>query len=274
MYVNNCDGNEAFNDDSTCLDENPLNDQICVSTQADLTGDNSLWNGDRTFQVFDELCMNDKPVYHYVQLSNSTFVEYDDNYTILEVDETSFYVHYELFEIDVNGTESIGMWMLTQDEISTNYIAFCESEDLEECTESNWHVQTLFVSHGNKTDITTGDGYIDDVIDEFMTITNGHCDSRLSDENEMDNNDTKNEGKATMIVLIVVCVLMLLMLICAAPFCVRKWLECHGNGKKEAVSDMEEDPEPDQEQTLEVEVEVNLSKDTNSNGEAITMTQV
>ena len=128
------------------------------------------------------------------------------------------------------------------------------------------------VDHGNKTDITVGDGFIGDVIDEFMTITYGYCDSQVSDE--MDHSDTKNKVQDTMIVLIMVSILMLLMLIFAAPFCVGKWLECHGNGKKEAVSDMEEDPEPDQEQTLEVEVEVNLSKDTNSNGEAITMTQV
>merc|ERR1719325_541866 len=108
-----------------------------------------------------------------------------------------------------------------------------------------------------------------------MTISNGHCDSRLSTEEGV---TSKNGGKATMIVLVAVCVVMLLMLICAAPFCVRKWMEVRGNGKKEAVSDMEEDivdPEPENVQALEVEVEVNLSKDhTDSNGEAITTTQV
>ena len=270
MYVSNCDGNQAFNEDSTCLDENPLDTEICISTQSDSSsgGSNSLWNNDRTFQIFDELCLNDKPVYHYVQQNDSTFVDYD-NYTVEEVEETSFYVHYQVMEIDVSGNETIGMWMLSQDEISTNYLAYCQQEDLEDCTANNWYVQTLFISHGNLTDITLGDGYIDDVIDAFMTITNGHCDSMLSNEEDKISGD---EWKASMIGL---CVVMLLMLVSAAPFGVQRWLAYHGNGKKEAVADMEEedvvDPEPDHVQALDVDVRVNLSND---DGDAITTTQV
>jgi len=274
MYVSNCDGNQAFNEDSTCLDDNLMDDEICISAQSDAFNSIPLLNSDRTFRIFDELCMNDQPVYHFVQRNDSNLVEIDDadgneTFIVEEVEEMTFYVHYQLLE----GLP--GMWMLSKDEISTNYLAFCQQEDLEDCTGNNWYVQTLFASEseGTSTNKTSGDGYIADVIDEFMTISNGHCDSRLSTEEGV---TSKNGGKATMIVLVVVCVVMLLMLICAAPFCVRKWLEVRGNGKKEAVSDMEEDvndPEPENVQSLEVEVEVNLSKDhTDSNGEAITTT--
>jgi flagellar basal body-associated protein FliL len=79
-----------------------------------------------------------------------------------------------------------------------------------------------------------------------------------------------------MIVLVVVCVVMFLMLICVAPFCVRKWLGCTENVKKQAVADMEEEDDihdPENVQASEVEVEVNLAKDhTDSNGGAIKST--
>merc|ERR1719499_73204 len=263
MYISSCDGNQAFNDDSTCLDENPLDDLICVSTQS------NLWSSDRTFLLFDELCLNDKPVYHFVKQNDSSFIEYeignDTNDTIIleEIEETTFYLHYQLMEIDVSGNETIGLWMLTQDEISTNYLAFCEEEELEDCTEGNWYIQTLFISHDNKTQ--GGDGYIDDVIDEFMTITNGRCDSALVDGEGNGSDD--GDSTSTMIVLVVLCVVMLLVLLCVVPFCIRRWIYCGGERKgKEAVSDMEEDvveQEPENiDMSLEVEVEVNLSKDT------------
>jgi len=273
MYISSCDGNQAFNDDSICLEENPMDDEICISTES------TLWNGDRTFRLFDEFCLNDKPVYHFVLQSESSFIEYDigndTNETIIleEIEETTFYVHYQVIGIDFNGNESnetIGFWMLTRDEISTNYMAFCDEDELVDCTAGKWYLQTLFVSHDNKTQ--GGDGYIDDVIDEFMTITNGRCDSAYV---EGEGTGSDDDSTATMIVLIVLCVLMSFVLLCVVPFCIRRWMYCNGGKvRKQAVSDMEEevDPEPENiDMSLEVEVEVNLSKDTTDG--VITSTQ-
>jgi len=284
MYISSCDGNQAFNDDTTCLDENPLDDLICVSTQSDLVSDGSLWNSDRTFMLFDELCLNDKPVYHFVKQNDSNFIEYDigndtnDTIILEEIEEMTFYIHYQQIEIDVGGDDKIGLWMLTRNEISTNYLAFCEEEELEDCNEGKWYIQTLFMEH-DKFDNKTqgGDGYIDDVLNEFMTINNGRCDSAYVD-GEGNSNPDDGDSTSTMIVLVVLCVLMLLVLLCVVPFCIRKWIYCHGDRKgKEAVSDMEEDvvgQEPeDIDMTLEVEVEVNLSKDDTATDGGITTTR-
>jgi len=217
--------------------------------------------------------MNEKPVYHFVQYNDSFVTEYD-NFTVEEVVETTYYVHYQMVTGWSADDTQIGVWMLTKNEVSQNYMAFCMQDTLEDCIGNNWYIQSLVLDDTvlEKNSTASGDGYIRDILNEFMTISDGRCNVALVNHAT----DPSSSDKTTMIVLIVLSVLMLLMLICAAPFVVRKCTEYRGDGvkSKHAVGDMEEEIDHEEagnmQTALEVEVEVNVPT---ASGKAITSTQ-
>jgi len=267
VRISECGGNQAFMEETECLNSMNDEDEICISTA------NNQWDGDRTFLMLDDLCLNDHPVYHFVVRSGSEFVEYDnvswsnESYVVEEVAESTYYVHYELVYLDVTGNETVGQWLLTLDEISENYMARCDEEVLTDCTAGSWMVRGQFVterdmdgdshSEGGSVEMEVGDGLIMDVLDEFMTVRRGNCDSLYSANNG-------NDDGEYISLWVIVLVVMSVLIICIISFLVVK-SRCRGDDKH-SIPDSEE-------AELDVEVQVKMSTE-NGNAEWITTTQV
>eukprot|EP00483_Globobulimina_turgida_P010585 UN10606 len=151
-------GGEPFTDDGLdCLTENEYDDVLCFYSN------NSLWNGERDFEIHPTLCSDDKPVYRYTIYNNSDENEDEfgnQNEYIFRI----YYLHFYEELIYSDGTETIGKWIITQDEITIKALATCEKDNLLECSENSWIVD----------DVQEGefDGILNKVIDKYMVITN------------------------------------------------------------------------------------------------------
>jgi len=269
-----CGGGQAFSGDLECLESNPLGDEICVSTA------DTLFGAERTFLVLGDLCLNEKAVYHFMARNSSEFVEYD-NFSWAEgstwveaVDEVNYYIHYELVPLDVTTDATVGRWMITQHEISANYLAYCGEEDLADCTVGSWTVLGLFTpeiedesdeTEGNQTvpdsnPEVVADGYIMDIVDEIMTVRDGNCEEIDDGAAEEANGD----GKGASVAVAVVVPVLLVLIICVALFVARRHIPCLRGEDKHSVPDAE---------TMEVEVEVTMPMPADS-GVSTNYTQV
>jgi len=192
VYVSDCAANGAFTG-LECLEDKLYEDEICITTE------DTLWGGDRTFSVYEELCANDEPIYHFIVYNDSKLIEFGGN-TLSDGVEATFYLHYQpqfLFSTD---NETTPFWMITKDEISVNYLAKCMEEDLMDCTANKWNVK---VTEMDQDLNGTLDGIIREILDVGMTISDGACTAegvRMED-------DQSNTG-------IIVAVLLVLLAIC------------------------------------------------------------
>jgi len=197
IYISDCGSSGAFTD-LECLDNNQYEDEICISTNT------SWWQGEQTFEVYDQLCVHDKPVYRLiVELNETTTIGFNGAVVDATVQEI-FYVHYQPDYVLVTDNETTPQWMVSKDKISVEYIAICQQEDLMECTASNWKRKVTQFADGDGLN-----GIVLDLLDNVMTVSDGACKSTL---NQKDN----GWGSAGTVVVIVVTILALT--ICVSAF--------------------------------------------------------
>lgn len=162
ILVSDCGNNAAFTG-LDCLENNIYEEEICVTTNS------SLWNSARTFTIDIEQCANDQPIYHYVVYNESNWIKIGGE-VVGNAVEATYYVHYQPDYRFSTDTEKTGQWMLTKDEVSVNYLAFCWQEDLMACTGGNWEIQYQQFAEGDGLD-----GIILNILDPHMTVSDGSC---------------------------------------------------------------------------------------------------
>jgi len=212
MTVYDCSpsNNGALNgDDLSCLDDLSYGEEICVSTN------HSLWSGTdfhRTFQLYDKLCSNEEPIYHFVQYNDSKSLVLPSGEILNAEVEATFYLHFEWVYPTVTDNETVGQWWLSRDEMTEyNRIAFCQQDDLMDCTRNQWNVKVT--SHGM-------DGTIFNLIDSFSSVLEGHCDTHFGDQ--LYGNSAVSDGMVISVGLVAVTVsasLLCLLMLGLIGFC-------------------------------------------------------
>jgi len=195
MLIFDCSnqGNGAFGDDElNCLEEKEYDDEICFSSN------HTLWSGHphRTFTVNKELCSNDEPVYHYVLFNDSRSLILPSG-DILSADiEATFYLHYELVYRTVTDNETVGQWWISKNEMNKkNRIGFCDEENLMDCSSKKWVVTVT--EQGI-------DGTIYNLLDEFTSVRDGHCDLHFDARSEDETDGLSAEGIVAVVSAVVV----------------------------------------------------------------------
>ena len=240
VYISECNNNGAFTG-LECLESNIYEEEICVLTNS------SLWNRARTFTIYDELCANDQPIYHYIVYNESKTAEFGGVELGAEV-EATFYVHYQPEYLMTTDTEMTGQWMLTKDEISVNYLAICQQEDLMDCTGNMWKIK--ITEFANEDGLN---GIIMNILDKHMTVSDGPCGGVDSSE------DGSGSGTVDAVVIVVVILLASILCLCAWYMWRRmnqndalRIKQAVGNGHTVPTGTGAEEAEP------EVEVEVSM----------------
>lgn len=198
VYISDCNANGAFTG-LECLDNNVYEEQICVTTNS------TLWGGDRTFSVYEELCANDMPIYHFIVYNESKAVEFGGT-TLSEGVEATLYLHYQPQYLYSTDNETTPQWMLTLDEISVNYLAKCLEKDLMDCTADKW---TVKVTEYDEDDALNG--IIEEIQDLGMRVSDGACSAEGA--------SIENDGMSTGTIIAVV-VVILVAVLCIVGFCV------------------------------------------------------
>merc|ERR1719474_2642603 len=209
VYISDCKADGAFTG-LECLDNNVYDDNLCVSTQ------DSLWDSDRTFAVYEELCANDQPIYHFVVYNESKAIQFGGT-TLSEGVEATLYLHYQPQRLFSTDNETTPQWMITVDEISVNYLAVCFEEDLRDCTANQW---TVKVTQYDAEDLING--ILTELVDEHMAVSNGACSVGAGAS------DTSSSSTVTIIAVVAV---VLVVMLCAVGFCL--WFR--SNNKNDAL---------------------------------------
>jgi len=244
-----CGANQPFHD-MGCLDDMDYENEICVSTNS------SWWAGGvaQTFGVYNELCSNDQPIYRLiVELNETTTIGLDGAVVDATIQEI-FYVHYQPQKLLVTDEEATGQWMMSKNEISIEYIAVCRQENLMKCTASNWKRRVTQFGEENSTIFG---GIVLDVLDNFMTVSDGACGSSLN---------TEESGWGQTETVVVAVVVVLLVIICIAGYCIWRRMNLRDSmAMKEALdgpySLMATGGTAGAEQQNDVEVEVEVEAD-------------
>jgi len=260
MTVTDCSpgNNGALNlDDLSCLDDKLYDDEICMSTN------HSLWSGDvhRTFKLYEELCANDEPIYHYVQYNDSKSLVLPSGEVLNAEVEATYYLHFEWVYLTVTDNETVGQWWLSKDEmVEHNRIAFCEQEDLMECTSNQWKVKV--------TSRDPMDGMIFHMLDTFSSVLDGHCDYHYDSQLGGVESDNSSTASAAVVTGIVAVSLICLVVVGLVAFCAwrRVKYQQYQNDRlkvQQATLDAEEShavsPEVDgDEETTEISVDVDV----------------
>merc|ERR1719419_2016846 len=156
VYISDCSANDAFTG-LECLENNEYEEAICLSS--------SSWGSDRTFSVHDELCANDRPVYHLTVYNESKAIVFGGA-TLSEGVEATLFLHFQPQYLFSTDNETTPQWMVTRDEISVNYLAKCSADDLMECTANRWTVRVT------EFDDDAVSGIIEYILDDAMAVTN------------------------------------------------------------------------------------------------------
>ena len=195
IYISDCGSNGGFTD-LDCWDNNAYQDEICISTNT------SWWQGEQTFEVYDQLCSHDKPVYRLiVELNETTTIGFNGAVVDATVQEI-FYVHYQPDYLLVTDNKTTPQWMVSKNEISVEYIAVCQQEDLMKCTASKWKRKVTQIAEDDLN------GIVLDLLDSFMTVSDGACGSSLTEENTWSSTET----------VVVALVIILALTICVSAF--------------------------------------------------------
>jgi len=232
IYVSDCGSNAAFTD-LECLERNEYGDEICVAAPDDDA--EALWGGEGTFSVHPELCSNGQPVFRLEVLNETDTVGFGGAVIGSFVEDT-FYVHYQPQYLLTTDNETTGQWMVSRDEVSVNYLALCQREELTECTAGHWKLSvTEFADDGSLS------GSVLDILAEGMTVSGGGCGSQALSQGAA--------GAHSVVWALLVVALLAVSCFAAAFFF---WRRRKGG---EAVLVAEEEMEP------EVEVEVAMATD-------------
>ena len=202
IYISDCGANAAFTA-LECLDSNEYGEEICVSTNNTV----ELWGGAGTFTLYDELCSNEQPVYRLEILNDTDTIDFGGAVIDSFVEET-FYVHYQPQYVLTTDNETTGQWMVSVDEISVDYVALCQQEDLMECTASHWEIKvTEYADDGSLS------GIIQDMLDQHMTVKKGPCGL------EGQTKDVGDERSAVRSIALMVVAVVLVVAICFTALC-------------------------------------------------------
>jgi len=227
--------------DLSCLDENE-DDDLCV------TG-NVTWAGKRTFSVSQELCVNDKPIFELTLFSNESNALAGDEGTegIATNDQdvaAVYYLHYQVVTEFV-GAEPTGMWMISKDEISFNFVAVCVQEEILDCEASAWEVMVTI----NGDDVATGvnnrsvlTGQLVRKVDDAMRVQSGSCEDLAASEGDDDGDD-----EMTVVIVVVVFVVVICIAGAVGLFCYSKnnrgKATIDGAAPQTATAEVEAEPE-------------------------------
>jgi len=240
--------------DLTCLEDSPYGDELCVHSNE------TLWSGGRTFSVSDELCSNDKPVYSFTLYNDSNTLSLGDGLSLGRSVESVYYLHFQLLFVSAADENATGMWMLSKDQISIDYLAVCELEDLMECTANVWRVQITY--NGGEDQ----DALVLRVIDEFMNVQNGNFDElAVSNSNENGGDD-----EAMMLILVVV-LISVFILCCIGCFVWRRMKrpKIEQSFQKPSADVHAETASAEKEEEVDPEIEVEVSFDRKLNQTAV-----
>merc|ERR1712087_805624 len=233
--INECGGSGGLNiEDLSCLDDVSYDESLCVTA----ANHSALWNGLQTFALYTELCANGQPVYAYSVYNAS--LQLEDN-GVSEV----YYLHFEETKLFSDSDETVKQWLLTKDKISVDYIAVCKEENLLNCVESKWYIEsTTYDDNGI-------DGLLQSVLSQSMTVSNGEC--GLNDGKD----DGKQEGNDEDVIIALVCVFIACALLCAFGCFWYRRNKIRGSVEfKEAKA--VKTATTDETETLEVEVEMDV----------------
>lgn len=249
IYMADCGSNAGFSD-MGCLDDMQYENEICVSTNT------SWWSGQQTFEVYDELCSNDRPVYRLIRELNETTTIGLDGAVVDATIQEIFYVHYHPEKVLVTDEEVTGQWMVSKNEISIEYMAICQQEDLMKCTASNWKRRVTELGEEvkdslNMTDLNQFGGIVLNVLDNFMTVSDGACGSTLNE---------KEGGWGTTETVVVCVVVILVLTICVAGYCIWRRMNLQDSMTMEKDYALMATGGADTEQNV-VEVEVEVEAD-------------
>jgi len=209
IYISDCGANAAFTG-LECLDSNEYGQEICLST----TNTDELWGGAATFTLYEELCTNDQPVFRLEIYNDTDIIDFGGAVIDGFVEET-FYVHYQPQYLLTTDNETTGQWMVSRDEISIDYVALCQQEDLMECTASHWEVKVTEYADDGPLNGSVHDGIIENLLDQHMTVAPGQCGSDLNEDDER-----RNIHNVAMILMTVLSV----AIVCLAALCFwRRW---------------------------------------------------
>jgi len=201
VYISDCAANGAFTG-LECLDNNVYEEQVCVTTNT------TLWGGERTFSVYEELCANDQPIYHFVVYNESKSVEFGGT-KVSEGVEATLYLHYQPQYLYSTDSEMTPQWMLTRDEISVNYLAKCMAESLMDCTADKWTVKVT--EFDEEVLNNTFGGVIQEILDLGMKVSDGAC--------SVGGTQFEDDASSTGTIIAVV-VVILVVVLCIVGFCV------------------------------------------------------
>ena len=218
VYLYDCGGFGGYLDetvDLSCLDNNQYNDKLCITTANDTVdfGGNdtviydTLWNGNRTFEIYTKQCQNGKPIYYY---TDYTLIDdgKEDVFGNVEQEniENIYYLHYHKELLYSDGNQTIGQWIISKDEISINAVGICEKEDLLDCKASSWLIDAVdfddieyFDSEGR------GDTLLEKIIDQYMELNNEQCANDVVIGIDVNENDDEDDT-AILIILILICI--------------------------------------------------------------------
>eukprot|EP01083_Nonionella_stella_P002976 8493_1 len=153
--ISECNAHNALTiDDLSCLDDgNGYDTELCV-----YSNNTVLWNGYNTFERA-ALCHNDEAVYLYIVYDDATEHSVESVYYL--------FFHKQLLYSDSN--ETVGQWLISKGGMSVNSLAFCEKDELLECTGNEWKVRS------NRLDDVSMDGLLFRIVDKYLTVSNGRC---------------------------------------------------------------------------------------------------
>jgi len=191
------DCNAAFNAVGTteCTDSS-LNEKICVTGNSEINSlvtasereDNGL-----EFSLFDGQCAYGKPIYSWV--TSESILNTDG---IEAFEETTYYLHYNLYKKYNDDAEFSGQWVISDGEINSNYDAICEQESLLDCNQTQWQILNIEDEEGG--------GMIQFIDDIEMTIANADCDGNTNFAVEPATADDN------AVIIVIVCILIVIAL--------------------------------------------------------------
>merc|ERR1712087_146075 len=148
------------------------------------------------------LCLNEKPIFELTIYNDSNSLDLGNGFVVDQSVSAVYYLHYQLITTSV-GADATGMWMVSKDEISVNFVAVCVREDILDCSASAWEVMTT--QGGDEetdADNVVQTGLLVQRVDEAMSVQRGSCEEISASESGGDDD--------SMVVVVVIVVFVVL----------------------------------------------------------------
>jgi len=191
VYVYDCGGSSGGFEEGC---DSEYGDNLCVFSN------DTLWSGDRNFERSDQ-CSNGRPVFHFMEYTTSSTV---DGLGEAESVELTLYLHFHREPAYSDSNETVARWVISKNEVSVNALALCEEEDVRDCTESSWMVDTVQF-HGDHFQ----DGVLQQVVDHPMTVRDAQCgDGSMGKEGASSSHSVTTVAVVAVVLLMAGCCLV------------------------------------------------------------------